>query len=89
MNFYIGVTGPVTYRNADKKRDLIRQVPLERLLIETDAPYIAPVPHRGERNEPAFVCHIADKIAEIHSISPAEVAAITTRNAARLFACGD
>jgi len=89
MNFYIGVTGPVTYRNADKKRDLIRQVPLERLLIETDAPYLAPVPHRGERNEPAFVCHIADKIAEIHSISPAEVAAITTRNAARLFAWGD
>lgn len=89
MNFHIGVTGPVTYKNADQKRQVIGQLPLERLLIETDAPFLAPVPHRGKRNEPAFVHHIADKIAEIHSKHPAEVADITTRNASRLFAWGD
>ncbi|HMZ06573.1 MAG TPA: TatD family hydrolase [Anaerolineales bacterium] len=89
LNFYIGVTGPVTYKNADKKREIISQIPLDRLLIETDGPFLTPVPFRGKRNEPAFVRHIADKIAEIHSKSPAEIAAQTTSNAARLFAWGD
>jgi TatD DNase family protein len=89
LNFYIGVTGPVTYKNASQKREIIQQLPLERLLIETDSPFLAPVPHRGGRNEPAFVGHIADKIGEIHSKSPAEIARITTDNAARLFAWGD
>ncbi len=89
LNFYIGVTGPVTYKNADEKRQIIRQLPLERLLIETDAPFLAPVPQRGKRNEPAYVRHIADKIGEIHSKSPAEIAAVTTANADRLFAWGD
>lgn len=89
LNFYIGITGPVTYKNADKKREIVRQIPITQLLIETDAPFLAPVPHRGKRNEPAYVLHIADKIAEIHSKSPAEIAALTTANAARLFAWGD
>ncbi|MBI5963578.1 MAG: TatD family hydrolase [Chloroflexi bacterium] len=89
LNFYIGITGPVTYKNAEEKRGIIRQLPLDKLLIETDSPFLAPVPHRGKRNEPVFVHHIADKIAEIHSKSPAEIAAITTANAARLFAWGD
>lgn len=89
LNFYLGVTGPVTYSNADKKREVISQLPLDHLLIETDGPYLTPVPHRGKRNEPAYVVHIADKIAEIHSKSPAEIAEITTANAARLFAWGD
>jgi len=89
LNFYIGITGPVTYKNADKKREIIRQLPLDRILIETDAPFLAPVPHRGKRNEPAYALHIADKIAEIHSKSPAEIAALTTANAACLFAWGD
>jgi len=89
LNFYIGVTGPVTYKNAEEKRRIIGNLPLERLLIETDAPFLTPVPHRGARNEPAYVRHIADKIAEIHSKDPAEIATVTTANAARLFAWGD
>jgi len=89
LNFYIGVTGPITYKNADEKRNIFRQLPLERLLIETDAPFLTPIPHRGKRNEPAFVAHIADKIAEIKSIAPQEVAAITTANAVRLFSWGE
>lgn len=89
LNFYIGITGPVTYKNAEEKRDIIRQLPITKLLIETDAPFLTPAPFRGKRNEPAFVSHIADKIAEIHSKSPAEIAAVTTANAARLFAWGD
>jgi TatD DNase family protein len=89
LNFYIGITGPVTYKNAEEKRGIIGQLPLDKILIETDSPFLAPVPFRGKRNEPAFVHHIADKIAEIHSKSPAEIAAITTASAARLFAWGD
>jgi TatD DNase family protein len=86
LGFYIGVTGPITYKNAENKRQVIAALPLERLLIETDAPFLAPVPHRGDRNEPAFVTHIADKIAAIKSLAPQEIAARTTANAARLFA---
>ena len=85
LGFYIGVTGPITYKNAEKKRQVIGNLPLERLLIETDAPYLTPEPYRGKRNEPAFVLHIADKIAEIQSRGTQEIAAATTENAARLF----
>jgi TatD DNase family protein len=88
LNFYIGVTGPVTYKNAEEKRQIIRQLPLERLLIETDSPFLTPVPYRGKRNEPAFVAHIADKIAEIHLTTREHVAEVTTSNAARLFGWG-
>ncbi len=88
LNFCIGVTGPVTYKNAEEKRQIIRQLPLERLLVETDSPFLTPVPHRGKRNEPSFVTHIADKIAEIHMTTREQVAEITTSNAARLFGWG-
>jgi len=88
LNFYIGITGPVTYKNAQARRELVKTIPLERLLIETDAPFLAPVPQRGRRNEPAFVAHIADKIAEIHSRNPEEIAAFSTANAQRLFVWG-
>jgi TatD DNase family protein len=88
LNFCIGVTGPVTYKNAEEKRLLIKQLPISKLLIETDAPFLTPVPHRGKRNEPAFVAYIADKIAEIHMITREQVAKITTANAARLFGWG-
>lgn len=89
LHFYLGVTGPITYPKNETHREMIKKLPLERIFIETDAPFLSPVPHRGKRNEPAFVLHIADKIAEIHSKSPAEIAQITTTNAARLFAWGD
>jgi TatD DNase family protein len=88
LNFHIGVTGPVTYKNAEEKRRILGALPLERLLIETDSPFLTPVPHRGKRNEPAYVVHIADKIAEIHDTTREQVAAITTSNAARLFGWG-
>lgn len=88
LNFLIGVTGPITYKNADEKRNIIKQLPLTRLLIETDAPFLTPAPHRGKRNEPAFVAYIADKIAEIHMTTREQVAEITAANAAQLFGWG-
>ena len=85
LNFYIGVTGPVTYKNAEEKRKIIKQLPMTQLLIETDSPFLTPVPRRGKRNEPAFVAYIADKIAEVHKTTREQVDEITARNAARLF----
>jgi TatD DNase family protein len=84
LNFFLGVTGPVTYRQ--ERQELVARLPLERLLIETDAPYLAPAPHRGKRNEPAFVALIADKISKLHNCNTEETAAATANNAARLFA---
>ncbi len=88
LNFHLGITGPLTFKNAEARREVVKSLPLERLLIETDSPFLAPVPQRGKRNEPAFVCHIADKIAEIHLLPPQKVADITSENARRLFAWG-
>lgn len=87
MNFFVGVTGPVTYRK--ERQELIASLPLETLLTETDAPFLAPAPHRGKRNEPAFVALIADKIAALHECNPEKTAAIITQNAERLFAWKD
>lgn len=89
LGFYIGVTGPVTYPNAQAKREVIKLLPLERLLIETDAPFLPPASKRGKRNEPAFVLEIADKIAQLHSRSLEEVADITSMNATQLFSWGE
>jgi len=85
MKFFIGVTGPVTYKNAVERQALIARLPMENVLIETDSPFLSPVPERGNRNEPAYVTFIADKIADIHSTTREQVAAITSSNAARLF----
>lgn len=88
LNFYLGVTGPVTFPNAQVRQEIIASLPLERLLIETDAPYLAPQARRGQRNEPAFVRFTAEKVAALHSIALDQVAETTTANAARLFAWG-
>jgi TatD DNase family protein len=85
MGFYISIPGPATYPKAEKILDVVRQVPLGRLLVETDAPYLTPQPHRGKRNEPAFVVHTARKIAEVKAVPFAEVAAATSQNARDLF----
>jgi TatD DNase family protein len=88
LGFYIGVTGPITYKKAAGRRQVVAALPLDRLLIETDAPFQAPEPQRGKRNEPAFVTLITDIIADIHSTTREQVARITTANAARLFGWG-
>ena len=88
LNFLIGITGPVTYKNAQVKRDIVKQIPITKLLIETDAPFLTPVPYRGRRNEPAFIAYIADKIAEVHMTNLEQVAEVTTNNANQLFGWG-
>jgi TatD DNase family protein len=85
MNFWIGVTGPVTFRNAVDTQTLVSRLPLDRLLIETDAPFLTPQPKRGQRNEPGYVHWVAEKIACLKDLTLAEVARITTENATRLF----
>lgn len=85
MGFYLGFDGPVTFRNARKAPDVIRAVPRDRLLIETDSPYLAPEPHRGRRNEPAYVIEVARRFGELLGCSLDEAAELTWDNACRLF----
>lgn len=85
LGFYLGVDGPLTYKKNEALRAIFAAVPLENILIETDAPYLTPQAHRGKRNEPAYVRYVAEKLAEIRQVSLATVAEATTRNAARLF----
>jgi len=85
MGYYLGFTGPVTFKKAAELRHIAARVPLERLLIETDAPFLAPHPYRGKRNEPAFVTYVAEKIAEVRGMETAVLAQQTTENALRLF----
>jgi TatD DNase family protein len=85
MGFYISFSGIVTFPKARDLQEIARVVPMERLLVETDSPYLTPVPHRGQRNEPAYVRLVATKIAELRGISLEEVAEITSSNAMKLF----
>jgi TatD DNase family protein len=85
LGFYISFSGIMTFRNADALRDVVRQVPLDRLLIETDSPYLAPVPFRGKTNQPAYVSAVAAAVAELRGLSVAELASVTTDNFYRLF----
>jgi len=85
MGFYISFSGIVTFKNAKQIKDVAQRVPLERILIETDAPYLAPVPFRGKLNQPAYVKHVAEEIALLRGISLDEVGQATTENFARLF----
>jgi TatD DNase family protein len=85
MGFLISFAGNITYPKAQPLRDVAAKVPLDRLLVETDAPFLAPIPNRGQRNEPAWVAHTATALAELRGISPEEMASVTTKNFERLF----
>lgn len=85
LNFMISFSGIITFRNAAALREVVREIPLDRLLVETDSPYLAPVPYRGKVNEPRHVIHVVRAIADIRGISPDEVAQATTANFMRLF----
>lgn len=86
LGFYISCSGIVTFKNAEDLRGIIRDVPLDRLIVETDSPFLAPIPNRGKRNEPSFVVHTAEKIAELKGLEMAEFSRISTENFFRLFA---
>jgi len=85
LGFYISFSGIITFKNAESLRETVKKLPIENILIETDSPYLAPVPNRGKLNEPANVRYVAEKIAELKGISVEEVAEITTNNFFRLF----
>jgi TatD DNase family protein len=85
MNFHISFGGPVTFKNAESTREVAKKIPLDRLLVETDCPYLSPHPFRGKRNEPARVRLVAEQLADLKGISLEELAQITTQNANRLF----
>jgi TatD DNase family protein len=85
LGFYISLSGIVTFKNASALKDVARRVPMERMLVETDAPYLAPAPHRGKTNEPAFVKHVAEEIARLREVPQEAIERETTRNFFTLF----
>jgi len=87
MGFYISFSGIVTFKNAKTLKEVAQKVPLDRLLVETDSPYLAPVPHRGKTNQPGFVLHVAEEISRLRGISVDAVCTATTENFQRLFRC--
>ncbi|HDP89613.1 MAG TPA: TatD family deoxyribonuclease [Thioalkalivibrio sp.] len=88
LDFYISFSGIVTFKNAEELREVVRQVPLDRLLVETDSPYLAPVPHRGKGNHPAWVRHVAERVAEVKGVPVEEIEQATTQNFRTLFRAG-
>ena len=85
LGFYLSFSGILTFQNATMLRDIAKNTPLDRVLIETDCPYLTPVPYRGKRNEPAYVSHVAGQLASLHNISIDEIGGRTSENAKRLF----
>ena len=86
LGYHIGLGGVVTFKNAKKAKETARQIPLERILLETDCPYMAPTPFRGKRNNSAYIDYVAQEIADLKGISKEEVIAVTEENAKKLFA---
>jgi TatD DNase family protein len=86
LGFHLSLAGIVTFPKATDLHEVAAFVPPDRLLVETDSPFLAPVPHRGKRNEPAFVSHVVDAVARIRGTTPSEIAALTTQNFLELFA---
>ncbi|MET0087252.1 MAG: TatD family hydrolase [Sedimenticola sp.] len=85
LGFYISFSGIITFKNADDLREVVKKVPMDRLLVETDAPYLTPVPHRGKPNLPGYVVHVAECVAELKGLSAEEIAEITGDNFKQLF----
>jgi len=85
LGFYISVSGIVTFKNAKELQEVIKAIPLDRLLVETDSPYLAPVPHRGKENEPAYTHDVATFVAELKGVTYEQLAEITTNNYFTLF----
>ena len=85
IGFYISLSGIVTFKNAQDLRDIVEEVPLDRILVETDSPFLAPIPNRGKRNEPSFVVHTAARVAEIKNVNSGEISEASTDNFFRLF----
>lgn len=85
LGFYISISGIITFRNAEELREVVRQVPVERLLVETDSPYLAPIPYRGKPNQPAYVREVCEYVATLKGLSVEEFAKITTQNVQKLF----
>ncbi|MGV3522733.1 MAG: TatD family hydrolase [Candidatus Sericytochromatia bacterium] len=85
LGFFIAFGGVVTFKNAPELQEVARQIPLDWIVLETDAPWLAPIPYRGKRNEPAYVQHVATKVAELRGMDPEELARATSANAQRLF----
>jgi TatD DNase family protein len=85
MGFYISIPGSITFKNAESFREIVKKIPLESLLVETDAPFLTPEPFRGKRNEPSYVRYTAQKVAEIKKVSFEKVAEVTTENAMRVY----
>jgi len=85
MGFYISIPGSITFRNAEKFQEIVKRLPLDSLLVETDAPFLTPVPFRGKRNEPSYIRYTARKVAEIKKISFENVAEVTTENALKVY----
>lgn len=85
LGFYLGITGPITFKNGENQKDVAKNIDLSRLLIETDGPYLTPVPFRGKRNEPQYVYYVAQEIANLRGISVEEVIEETTKNFKKLF----
>ena len=85
LNMYFGISGPVTFKNAANLKELVKYIPMDRLLIETDSPYLTPVPYRGKRNSPSYVKYVAQELSQLKEIDFDELCNTTFQNAKRLF----